>query len=206
MRLARRLHEACGPSREAALGLAEALAAVDELAPARDVLAALPRTDGALDPELDTRLGVLHQRLGQRDEARAAFERAIAAEPAPLVALNNLANLLGEDPARASDAVRLARRAWERGADRSETWDTLGWALFLAGQHEEAEAHLAWSATLSPANPTVRYHLARALVARGKPQRARNHLQLALMLGRRFDEGEAAQALLRELEVAGGPR
>lgn len=199
VQLARRLMDACPADRQAALELSEALIAAGEFEPARALLAEIAAEGKTPDPELETRLGQLSQQLGRTDEARAAYERALKSPVPPLVALNNLANLLADDPARRAEALGYARKAWERAADRSETWDTLGWLLFLSGQAEEAEAHLAWAATLAPGNPTIRYHLARVLVARGKSRRAKNHLQLAVLLGRQFAEEEAAQAMLREL-------
>lgn len=155
----------------------------------------------ASDRELALRLGMYHARAGHREAAIAEYRRAIVGDEPPLAALNNLACLLVEDAAQREEGLELAWQAWRRGAGLGETWDTLGWALLLSGQVEEAERRLSWAATLRPAQPSVRYHLARALAEGGKRARALNHLRIARLMARPFPEQETARALELELEL-----
>lgn len=152
------------------------------------------------DSQVAAALGFCYERGGRTADAVVEYRRAAAAADAPLLALNNLACLLACEPANRQEAAALARRACDLAPEEGETWDTLGWVVFLAGETEQAEHLLAWAATLRPASPWIRYHLARALSAQGKVTRALNHLRVARLLQRPFPEAELAWALQAELE------
>lgn len=189
------------------LELAQARQALGDVAGEAAVLESLVRRFPD-DPEVRTQLGRLHERAGRVEEAIAAYSRAVTSNRPPLMAENNLACLLAPDPARRTEALTLARRARDRAPERGETWDTLGWAMYLAGEVEPAEPVLGWAATLQPTRPTIRYHLARVLAAQQKVKRALNHLRIARLLGRRFPEEDQALALEKRLEkaIAEAPR
>jgi hypothetical protein len=85
--------------------------------------------------------------LGILEELAAAEpERATQLAPRMALAFNNLAWLLATCPDEslrdAGRAVRFARRALELAPEDGNTWNTLGVALYRAGEDEESRAAL----------------------------------------------------------------
>jgi Flp pilus assembly protein TadD len=120
---------------------------------------------------------VLHER-GKEAEALALMEQVIEINPRNSDALNYLAYGLiekGEDLGRAQS---LARRALEVKPQDPYYLDTLGWALFKAGNLEESEAALAKAAGGAGDDIVVLEHYIEVLVARKKYDKA-----VALMKG-----------------------
>ncbi len=87
---------------------------------------------------------------------------------APIVA-NNLASLIAsyrEDEESLERAFTIARRL--RGTDVPQFQDTYGWIAARLGNVEEALTYLQPAAEALTEDPTVQYHLARALVMAGR--------------------------------------
>lgn len=198
LRLSRRLAELVSGSSGPGLLLAEAQRSAGdqaaELATLEGLFARFPE-----HPEVSLRLGMALERRGQKERAILLYSRAAAVpNPSPL-ALNNLAYLLADDPARRPVAIEHARRATRLAPSNGRIQDTLGWLLFLDGQWVDAERALTEAVALDPASPTLRYHLARVLEARGARARAQNHLRVALLGGQGFADLADAQARLDRL-------
>ncbi len=159
------------------------------------------------DARIVLALGMALEEAGEIDGAVEQYRRAAGAQRPNPIALNNVAYLTGrDDPVRRPDAIAQARRASEM-LPRGEILDTLGWLLFLDGQTEAAVQTLTRAVSLVPANPSVRYHFARALEARGDLGRARSHLAMAKLTTGRFPEREVAGALEEQLELLlSGPK
>lgn len=172
-----------------------------ELATLRDLRQRFPK-----HAEVAVRLAQTLERQGARDEARRLYESAVELNPNAVVALNNLAVIVGEDPKQRLAAVDLSRRAVAAapgsGALNGELLDTLGWLLQRAEQTDEAVECLERAALLRPSSPSIRYHLGAALAAQGKRPRARTHLRTAL-LAKQFKERAATEALLSTLGANG---
>lgn len=192
--LARRFAEAAPGEPAARLALAAALDAAGDAKSALEVLRARPFDD----PAIALALGMAYERGGDRARALELYAKAVEDDRAPAAALNNFAYLLaGSDPSRLPVAIEHARRAVALEPAVGEFQDTLGWLLYLDGRLDEAIAALARAAAAVPANPTIRYHFAVALDARGEPARAANHLRAALLSAETFPEA----AWARELEA-----
>lgn len=198
LHVSERLAAVAPASRWPGLELADARRELGDVAGEAAVLEGLARKFGD-DPQVRAQLGRLHERSGRTAAAIAEYRLAVGAPDPPLMAVNNLACLLAPDPAQREEALALARKARDRAPERGATWDTLGWALFLAGRPEEAEPILGWAAAQEPASPSIRYHLARCLAAQGKRVRALNHLRIARLLSRPFPEASEARTLEEEL-------
>lgn len=165
-----------------------------ELETLRALRARFPR-----DPRVALRLGMALEREGKRRESMGLYAQVVAEEDSP-VALNNLAYLLGDDPAQREVAIGYARRAVRIAPELASVHDTLGWLLFRDGRLHEAENALEHAVSLTPASPTPRYHLARVLEDRGARRRAANHYQLCLLSRAAFDEREEAERRLANLQ------
>jgi tetratricopeptide (TPR) repeat protein len=101
----------------------------------------------------------------------------------------------------AERAVLLARAEREVRGD-VYTEDALGWALYAAGQLEEAEQHAQRATRLGTRDALLDYHLGAIQLARGKLAEGKASLERALHQNPHFDRAGAADAR-RLLERAG---
>ena len=129
-------------------------------------------------------LASIHEGLGLSADnvtaAISAYRQAITRDGNHPIALNNLAYLLGKDPARLDEAVVLAEQAYRVAPRSAAVADTLGWLLYQKGTLERAETLLAQASSAAPDNPEIRYHLGLAYAKRGKKEEARREIGRAL--------------------------
>lgn len=141
-----------------------------------------------------------HARAGNLQAARTTYEAGRKIDPNDAELLNNLANvqLLLNDP---NEAVKTAQAAFSKVPGNALVIDTLGWALYQAGQSERALQMLRDARLRMPGNPEIRYHLAVVLAKSGRNTEARTELEVALKSpDNRFESAAKAQALLRSLQ------
>lgn len=141
------------------------------------------------------RLALARQELGQYSEAKATYERCLAiaednqgeVSKSGLIQLhNNLAFMLA-DKMQGYQAIALAhaRKAYQLIPDNAPPQnyaligDTLGWALYKAGQEDEAMKVLRKSVDQHP-TAVNQLHLGRIHLARGDKNRAIVLLEAAL--------------------------
>lgn len=129
--------------------------------------------------------------------ARLNYEAALKAQPDDSEVMNNLANVLLrlKDPG----AAAMAEQALARSPGDVNVIDTLGWALFQAGQRDRALPFLRDARLRDPANPEIRFHLGSVLADAGRSSEAREELDAALKSGRPFEGSAQAQRLLASL-------
>jgi Tfp pilus assembly protein PilF len=96
-------------------------------------------------------------------------------------------------PARAERAVLLAR-AEREGRGGVYTEDALGWALYAAGELEEAEQHARRATRLGTRDALLLYHLGAIQLARGEVAEGKAALEQALRQNPHFDRAGAAEA------------
>ncbi len=144
-------------------------------------------------------LAGIHERLGPSADhdaaAIAAYRQAIARDAGHVSALNNLAYLLGKDPARLDEAVALAERAYRSAPRSPAVADTLGWVLYQKGVLERAETLLVQAAGGAPDNPEIRFHLGLLYAKRGKKEEARREIERALQAANFAGADEARRVL-----------
>jgi putative PEP-CTERM system TPR-repeat lipoprotein len=192
----RRAHQ-LEPSTETLLRLFRTLSSQDGGKPALQLAEQWIKThpkDGATHKALAD----AYARSGNFSAARAAYEALLRTRPDDAVVLNNLANVLLrlKDPG----AVKLAEQAVAKSPGSANAVDTLGWALFQAGQTERALPLLRDARLRDPGNPEVRYHLAVVLAQTGRKTEARDELEAALKGAPTFEAAADAAALLKTLQ------
>jgi len=146
-------------------------------------------------------LGNAYLGMGEREKARAKFDRAATLDPSPYM-LNNIAYSLGDskvDMERALEYGKKAVAAVEAESQKASLtalnmsdlnrmgflaayWDTLGWIYFQSNQLEQAEAYLKAAWTLS-AGGVEGDHLAQVYEKKGDLRAAANLYELALSRG-----------------------
>jgi cellulose synthase operon protein C len=139
-----------------------------------------------------------YARAGNFAAARTAYESLlrIVADDGP--ALNNLANVLLQ--LKEPGAIKVAEQAVAKSPGSANAIDTLGWALFQAGQSERALPLLRDARLREPGNPEIRYHLAVVLAQTGRKTEAKEELEAAMKGGAVFESSTQAQRLLKSLQ------
>jgi Tfp pilus assembly protein PilF len=141
----------------------------------------------------------VQERAGKAGEAVTAYRRVLELDRDNVMALNNLAWLLGKDGRNLGEAIALAERAYARVARSSAVADTLGWLHYHKGQLDKAEGLIKAALDANPDNPTIRYHLAVVYAKRGKNREALQELNRALKQSPNFPEAESARQMVHSL-------
>jgi putative PEP-CTERM system TPR-repeat lipoprotein len=147
--------------------------------------------------DYDVRRGVAdgYARAENFPAAKQAYLGLLGSRPKDGAVLNNLANV----QLRMNDlaaAVTTAGKAVALDPGSPSFIDTLGWSLFLAGQHDRALSYLRDARIRDPENLTIRYHLGAALAKAGRKSEALLELEVATTRGQKFDGLEEAKKLL----------
>ena len=136
-------------------------------------------------------LGAAYERTGRREQAVAAFRRVLEVEPDFHAALNYLGYMWAERGENLEEALALVGRAVALDPDNGAYVDSLGWANFQLGRHDEARTLLERAVRLEPDDPTVHEHLGDVYRALGQTERAREVYRRALELASRGDDANA---------------
>ncbi len=161
-----------------------------------------------VDVALRNRVGDLHLRLGEVDEAIALFEKS-ADEYALSGFLNNaiaLCNkILRQRPGHVQTLRRLARFSAEKGmvVDAQRHYLSVAEALEKMGQHGEALKALSEFAELSPDDVHVRSVVVEQLLRAGRKGDALSHLTVLHRLhvtAGRVEEAEGVAQVARDMD------
>ena len=129
-------------------------------------------------PESHVNLALLHLALGEREEARRAYETALRLSPEFVPAVVNLADLDRSEGREDAAEVRL-RSALETAPDSAALHHALGLTLIRTGRRGEALVELERASTLAPEDPRLAYVLGIALHDTGETDRALEVLHAA---------------------------
>ncbi len=153
-----------------------------------------PRSVGA-----PTMLGFLHYVTGQRDEAVAWWEKALALNPQAAAAANNLAWVFAESGTNLERAQQLATLARGKLPNAPEVADTLGWVHYKREATSSALRFLQQAVDGDPRNPVYQFHLGMAHFQAGNDAKARVALTRALDLDPNFGGAAEARETIRRL-------
>ncbi|MSR45199.1 MAG: tetratricopeptide repeat protein [Phycisphaerales bacterium] len=148
-------------------------------------------------------LGGVEYSSGRFKEAAEAFEQSLVFYPEDVAAVNNLAFLEAAHLNKAPAAVERARKAFAMNATNADLMDTLGFALYKAGELPEAISFLRRAARSQP-NATAYAHLGAALLAAKRQDEALEALNRAKGFRRDSDSQALIDELDRSLNVAPG--
>jgi cellulose synthase operon protein C len=137
------------------------------------------------DLEIKFLLASIYERLGNIDAAISTYEEMLVQEPNSMIAANNYASLISDYRSSPADIDKAAKAgAVLRGSPIAQFKDTLGWILYLRGQHGEALDLLKQSTADLPDMALTNYHLAMAYQATGDTGSAKASFERALKLAR----------------------
>src|SRR5262245_27078883 len=143
-----------------------------------------------------TMVAMIQEARGDRDGARAQYERALAMDPRAGVAANNLAWIYAE-AGRLDDALKFATVAQER-LKRPESEDTLGWIYYKKGLLQHAITSFEHAAAKAPGNPIYQYHLGLAHMKEGNEGEGRAAVKRASAIKSDFNGADEARKALAE--------
>lgn len=216
------LHFASGDLRGAELQYQTSLARLPDYVHALAGLGRVRAAEGRIDeavalyeraiarmplPEFVIALGETLESAGRSEEAARQYDLVRAMQQ--LLAANGVDTDLelalfdadhGGDP---EETVALARAAYERRPGVKAA-DTLAWALYRAGQLDEARRFADEALRLGTRDPLMLYHAGTIAAAQGDRAAARGYLQRALELNPRFSplHGPQAREALERLRQA----
>ncbi len=154
-----------------------------------------------LFPASDGRLWGLHYKRGitrhQLDDWTAAetdFRTALAQNPNHAGLLNYLGYSLIERGEKLDEAFTLINRAISVDPENGAIVDSLGWALFSLGRHQEAVVPMERAAALLPEDPVILDHLGDVYFAVGRTLEAQFQWSRALS----YSDDEDMNVLLRD--------
>jgi putative PEP-CTERM system TPR-repeat lipoprotein len=154
--------------------------------------------DNPSDTLVRLHLGTTSLMNQQTKAAIEQFQAVLKQDSKNVVALNNLATAYQQE--KDPRALEYAEKAYALAADSAPVLDTLGWILVEQGNTARGLPLLQKAASLAPASPDIRYHLAAALAKSGDNAAARKELAQALESGKTFAGMDEAQALQKKLQ------
>lgn len=140
---------------------------------------------------------------GRTHDAVASYARAVAAAPGKAELLNEAAWFCAERGIGLELAMEWARAGVRAAPRAAHIVDTLGWIEALTGRSEDAVAHLLQARDLAGARDhgrgEITYHLAMALLARGRWTEALSCAREAISQGHRPPLWKPASTLWERL-------
>jgi tetratricopeptide (TPR) repeat protein len=146
-----------------------------------------------------TRLALLLDGTGRRDEAKPMYEDILKIDPNSVVALNNLAYIKAEEGKDLDNALTLAQRARRQLPKDPNVADTLGWIYIKKNLSDDAIRIYREVVSTAPDNAAYHYHLAMALYQKGDKQGAKQALDEALKRAPKAPEQQGIKELMAKV-------
>jgi Flp pilus assembly protein TadD len=124
-------------------------------------------------------VAILQSRM---DDAAALYRRVLELRPRDIVAMNNLATVLAEQPDKLSEGKELVERAIAQVGPQAGLLDLKGMILLGENKNNEAVQVLEEAASSAQADSRYCFHLAAAYMQAGKPEKAREAFRRAIAL------------------------
>ena len=126
---------------------------------------------------------ITYERSDRWDLAERDFRAALALAPEQPFVLNYLGYSLVERRENLSEALDMIERAVAAEPENGYIVDSLGWALYRLGRHDEAVAPMERAVELEPVDAVVNDHLGDVYWAVGRFREARFQWRRALSFG-----------------------
>lgn len=184
--------------REQAVRVAGGLAAWGHGDAAATLLDGLRRPD-TCEPRWLRAAASVYYRARRLEQAEALYRAALECSPGDHGVMNDLCYLLADEFNRVDEALPLCRQAVELQPDESSYLDSLGWALHLAGESEEALGWLQRAVANSHegVRGDIREHLGDVYASLGRTERAVAEWRAALVLVEDEERGRIEKKIRR---------
>ncbi len=134
--------------------------------------------------------GIALERVQQWGRAEKDFKRALQLSPEEATVLNYLGYSWLDRGENVAEARQMIELALSKKPQDGYIVDSLGWAMYLMGEFEEAVVQLERAVSLNPSDATINEHLGDAYWKIGRENEARFQWRRALTM-----EPEADQAV-----------
>ena len=133
----------------------------------REALDTLLAVEGDFPPEakIHFRIGILYDKLGEKDKLIVRMKKALALAPEDPQALNYLGYTYAEMGINLDEALLLLKKAVSIRPNDGFILDSLGWTYFKLKRYRDAVAELERATEIVKDDPTIKYHLAEAYLA-----------------------------------------
>ena len=142
--------------------------------------------------------GIALERTKQWVRAEADFKRALAINPDQPDVLNYLGYSWIDRGENQNEARRLIELAYSKSTENGFIVDSLGWAMYLAGDYSGAVTYLEKAVELEPGDPTLNDHLGDAYWKIGRKNEARFQWRHALTMKPEDKEKTKIQAKIEQ--------
>ena len=142
--------------------------------------------------------GICHESLKDWPRAEADFRKALELRPGQPQVLNYLGYSMLDRGINLDESLALIQQAVRAEPDAGYIIDSLAWAYFRLGRHEEALAPMEKASLLEPTDPVVTDHLGDVYWMVGRKREAEFQWHRALSFG---PEEKDAIRIRRKLEV-----
>lgn len=144
----------------------------------------------------------LYELTGRYDDAIALYEAMLKQQPNAEVVINNYASLLTDrksDKKSHEHAYELAQRF--KNSEIPQFKDTLGWAAYRLGKHDEALALMQDASKKMPNAPIFNYHLGKIYLAKSDKANAKKEFEKVLKSTQKnnFEYYDEVSQLVKEL-------
>jgi len=119
----------------------------------------------ASEPRLHFRLGILYDKIGDKQKVIASMRQVLSITPADPQALNFLGYTYVEMGENLDEALKLLKDAAALRPNDGFILDSLGWAYFKLKKYTEAVVQLERAVVYVDDDPTILSHLAEAYLA-----------------------------------------
>ena len=122
--------------------------------------------------DLMFRLGVIQDKIGQKEDAIKTMAAVIEIDPSDASALNYLGYTLADQGIRLPEALALIQKAYDLKPDDAYIIDSLGWVHFQLKNYSQAILYLEKAADLTNFQTVIADHLGDAYDKTTQPQKA----------------------------------
>ena len=117
------------------------------------------------EPRIHFRIGILHDKLGERDKLIERMKKTLSFAPDDPQALNYLGYTYVEMGTNLDEALLLLKKATSLRPNDGFILDSLGWAYYKLKRYRDAISELERAAEIVDDDPTIKNHLADAYLA-----------------------------------------
>lgn len=146
------------------------------------------------------KLANMYERDREIEKAKEQYKLVLNANPASLIARNNLASLIVDsDPAPAPEELSYAQELVKNfnNLDNPAFLDTLGWVYHKTGQSQKAVQTLREVVKKAPNIAVFNYHLGMALLSlEGGAEEGKKYLEQAVNSEQQFDGKDIARSAI----------
>ncbi len=127
--------------------------------------------------------GMALERAKNWDAAEKDFRKALKLKPEEPSVLNYLGYSYLDRGVNLKEGRKLIEQAYNKKPDDGYIVDSMGWALFMNGEFDQAVQHLEKAVESAPGDATINEHLGDAYWRVGRQAEARFQWERALVLG-----------------------